>query len=433
MVLNKPIILFLCLVGFILIPSIGFSASLESYLQQLPDSHHLIGAVRNKTEASRHKTRSEMARYYPSVRFSSSVGYEKINDEVDEDTELFRSYNSLKATQLLYDFGVTSGAVEIARLDEMLTEIELLETTQSVTFNAIKAYLNVVRQIQRSIYSASTENNFRKQVDAETKMEQKGAGRASDVLQVKAQLSGAIANRIRIEGDLRLAKNEFETIFQQPLSDEEAVLFSLPDPPFADLPGNIEEALIRAYTYNNKLLIEQYRTKKGKSFVDKVKATLWPKIDLALESKYKHNDQGTEGDRFENFVGMELKYSLFSGGRDVANIKAAQARQAFFSRRQEHARLQVKELVRQEWQKLQTLKQTSKVYKEQAIQSADFLLLARKERRFGTRSVIDVLNAENVYFLALNNAIVSQADYVLSVYSLLHSMGTLDIKPLAVQ
>lgn len=417
----------LCLAGLLFsFPVAARAESLEFYLKRLVDEHHLIGAVKNKTEASEHKKRAAEAGYYPSVRFSSNAGYESIDDDVDEDSDLFKTTNSLKASQLLYDFGATTSTVEIAGIEEQLSRAEQQQTTQLIIFNGIQAYINVARQIQKLIYANTTENNFKKQVKAETSMENQGAGRASDVLQVKAQLSGAIANRIRIEGELEQAVNEFETIFQTNLSKPEAMSFTIPSPPVGQLAPSLDEALTRAFNNNPGLLVEQFRSRIGGQQVHRAEAGLWPKLDLTAESKYNHNDQGTEGDRFENFVGLELNYAVFSGGRDSAKILEAQANRAFLQRRYEHARLLVKKLVRENWQKMKTLEDTSRIYEEQAVQTADFLLLAKKERKMGSRSVIDVLNAENVYFSALNNAIVSQADYVLSMFSLLHAMGTLD-------
>ncbi len=417
----------LCLAVLFLLPISGISESLDSYLQLLQRNHHLIKAAKNKAEAAGHKKRAAKAGYYPSVQLVSDLGYESVDDELKEKTDLLKTSHTLRANQLLFDFGATTDAVEIAATEEKLSELEQLQTTQVLLYNGIQAYLDIARQVQRNIFANSTESNFSKQVEAETAMEQQGAGRSSDVLQVKAQLSGAVANRITVEGDLVLAKNKFEAVFQTALTSEEMVSFSLPAPPLSRLPATLEEAIAIAQDHNAGLLVEQQRAVAGKQEVSKLKTNNWPRLDLVAESKYTRNDQGIEKSLQENFLGVELKYALFSGGRDSAKILEAKSTQSYLDQRYKYARLQIEELVKNGWQKMRTLEQSSKKYEEQAVQTADFLLLARKERRLGSRSVMDVLNAENVYLSALNNAVGAQMNYLLSIYSVLHSTGRLDI------
>jgi adhesin transport system outer membrane protein len=74
---------------------------------------------------------------------------------------------------------------------------------------------------------------------------------------------------------------------------------------------------------------------------------------------------------------------------------------------------------------VETAKNNAKYLRDQAGILAKFLELARKERKMGRRSLLDVLSAE----VSLNNsqsgAASAEADVVIQTYSLLQAMGKL--------
>ncbi len=75
-----------------------------------------------------------------------------------------------------------------------------------------------------------------------------------------------------------------------------------------------------------------------------------------------------------------------------------------------------------------TAKSNAEFLRNQANISGEFLVLARKERRLGKRSLLDVLNGETSYISALSSAVSAETDYALAAYKLLHAMGSLDLK-----
>ena len=64
----------------------------------------------------------------------------------------------------------------------------------------------------------------------------------------------------------------------------------------------------------------------------------------------------------------------------------------------------------------------------QANISGEFLRLARKERRLGRRSLLDVLSGETVEINASSDATSAENQVIVAAYSLLFVMGDLSLE-----
>ena len=87
----------------------------------------------------------------------------------------------------------------------------------------------------------------------------------------------------------------------------------------------------------------------------------------------------------------------------------------------------IEEQVRVAWQNLITARAKAEWYRNQANISAEFLELARKERKLGNRSLLDVLQAEVGLNAAQSGALAAEIDQMVQAYTLLHAMGRLDL------
>ncbi|MCG8619966.1 MAG: TolC family protein, partial [Desulfobacterales bacterium] len=65
---------------------------------------------------------------------------------------------------------------------------------------------------------------------------------------------------------------------------------------------------------------------------------------------------------------------------------------------------------------------------QQADILKNFLELAKKERKMGTRSLLDVLNGEVNYINAQGTAIAAREDMKIAAYNLVFAMGQMDVE-----
>ncbi len=422
-------ILLRTLFGLALALAIGIPSShaekLDDLLADLLTHNDLIRAFKEKRDAAAFLLRQSQADYYPSVDLNADSGYQAMRREDSADTDFWRSYAKMRATQLVTDFGYTSGAIEKAAVILKRTEHELETVKQQVLIEGITAYIDIVRARERLKYAWQSENNIKKQAQMEDAMVRKGAGLTSDVLQAKAYLARSQALRVRIEGREAASRNRFRTLFKKSLSDEHIRRFELPLAPFDRLPLTLESAMHRAMINNPRIKLEKLDASIAQKELDISKAVNYPRLQLFAEGAMRDNDEGTEGYKNDLAVGAELKFNLYRGGGDRAAIQAALANLSSVGRELADTRYIIEEEVRNAWQQLKTLKETVHVRENQTAIIAEFLERARKERKLGTRSLLDVLNGETTHIQALSDLISAQADHIIATFNLLYALGEL--------
>ncbi|MFO7817265.1 MAG: TolC family protein, partial [Desulfovibrionales bacterium] len=183
------------------------------YLEDLLDKNNQIKSYEAKKEQAEHSLWQAKSKYMPRVDASAQAGKETIAREVGEYSNKDRSYVNVKSTQLVTDFGKTTAGIARARGLMRQAELQLNLVRKQVLLEGITAYLQVLQAREQLHYAKKSEKNIREQTGMEETLVRKGAGLSSDVLQVKAQLSGAMALRVRAEGDLETALSRFQAVF----------------------------------------------------------------------------------------------------------------------------------------------------------------------------------------------------------------------------
>ena len=83
--------------------------------------------------------------------------------------------------------------------------------------------------------------------------------------------------------------------------------------------------------------------------------------------------------------------------------------------------------MRNAWQNLQTSQLNAGFLRNQANISGEFLALARKERKLGTRTLLDVLAGETSFISSISAAVAAESARDLAAYNLLFAMGVLSV------
>ena len=408
------------------IPS-SYAENLDALLADLLTHHDRIRAFEARRDAAAFLLRQSQADYYPSVDLNADSGYQEMKREYGADTELWRTYAKMRATQLVTDFGYTSGAIEKSKVFLKRAEHELETVQQQVLIEGITAYIDIVRTRERLKYAWQSENNIKKQARMEDAMVRKGAGVTSDVLQAKAYLARAQALRVQMEGRAANSRSHFRAVFKKSLSDKDIRRFEFPAAPNDRLPLTLEAAIHRAMMNNPQIKLEKLDIDIAQKELDIRQAMNYPRLQLFAQGTMRDNDDGIEGYKNDLAVGAELKFNLYRGGGDRAAIRSALANLSSSGKELANTRHIIEEKVQNAWQHLLTLKETVLVRKNQTAIIAEFLARARKERKLGVRSLLDVLNGETTHIMAISDHIAAQADKIVAAFNLLYALGELPI------
>ena len=421
------------------------AAALDEILTELVDNHNQVKAAEDDLFSTRDRARVALGDWFPTLDITADFGREAQWKPKADGKPLMRKEVDLTLTQRLWDFGEVNSAVRIARLNVEASQIFLAAQRQDILLQGVKAYLDVKRAVDVLTFSRRAENSIKKQADLENAKVERGAGLVIDVMQAKEQLAGAEERRVNAEGALQLAVNRYRAVFLKGPDDFEELV--RPSLPVGLLPISVEEAVQIALENNLQLrgagVLSRVQSRVQsrtptrvqrdifRETVRKTKAEqFFPTFDAVGEWKYKKNVDGTSGLKREMLGKVQLKFPLnFNLGLTAINtLRAARGDLAAMNKRLADSHDQIEEQTRNAWETMETADERAKILRNRANISFEFLELARKERKLGRRSLLDVLNAETTLWNASSDATSAEANVAIAIYTLLELMANLDLE-----
>jgi len=401
--------------------------TLPGLLKNVLQTHEDIKNFERQVEKARLQLRKTRALYFPTLDLRADGGRERIDREFGSDTVLNRYDASLRANQLITDFGKSKNRIDRSRLLLEQAEARLAAKRQQVLREGILAYINLIKARDRLTSAQKSESRIKELTGIEKTLVEKKAGLSSDLLQVKSQLAGAMALRVQAEGELSIAKNRFQAVFfHAPDSTETEQLTDIPFP-HSELPISLADAVSLAQKQNPELLITLYDTQLAQKDIDIAQTAFYPQLNFFAQARGTDNDDGIEGYRNELSAGMDFRYNLYRGGADSTELKSAQANSQAASYHIRYVQRIIREQVSNSWEQLSVFKHRAELLKQQADIVENFLALAKKERKMGTRSLLDVLNGEVNHINASAAAIAADQDTKIAAFNLFFAIGNIGL------
>ncbi|MBT3703149.1 MAG: TolC family protein [Alphaproteobacteria bacterium] len=398
---------------------------LSEALKALIRSHERIRAARADVEAARQTMLATKKANTPTVDITAFYGYERQNKPSgSDDTSMPPREVDVTLTQLVSNFGAMYAEEEQAELAVAQAEAILEATVQAVVLEGLSAHYQLAGARQALRYAKLSEQNIKRQTTLEDARVQRGAGLVTDVLQAKAQLAGAGARRVRAQGSFDAARYRYLSVYGG-LPDVENEIISLPVPG-GNLPDNLLDGVDVALVKSPQLKIGQLVSEIARVETRRLKSSsYYPELNLIAEAKWKQDVSGTVGSQQEQIIRLEMTFPFNMAGAAIDTVNAS--KQAFLasSRRLEEAKSLVRERVQNAWQQYQTAQLAAQQLRNQAELAAEFLGLARKERKLGKRSLIEVLTGETALANARSDAVAARNNLAVAAWTLLSTMGTL--------
>ncbi|MGN7613000.1 TolC family protein [Magnetococcales bacterium HHB-1] len=421
---------FLLVLAIVLIPPSAVQAELlQDAVRTMLKHHDRVKAAHADVAAG--KSRIDEAfgtNWYPQLATTAFYGREKImHKPLAANSDLFTRELDLSVTQKVYDFGTAQAAIEATASQYKQLNSTLALTRQGLIFEAINAYYNLLRAMNTLKWAQESENNIKRQAELEDIRVQRGQGYSTDLLQAKAQLAGAEARRIQMEGALIQAQNRVRTVFMR--SPEEILALKVNKIPWNALPKTLNEAIRSAMEHNHQLKGAAHLVDTNREVVKStLSSNFFPTINAVVEQKFKENVSGVDGYTKETLAKMELSYPLNLGLTGLDSVTAAKQDLAAARGRLNDTKRQVEEAVRNAWQALKTTRDNAKMLHHQADIAEQFLEMARKERKLGNRSLLDLLSGETAWINARSDAESADVDHLIALFNLLQSMGQLTLE-----
>ncbi len=407
--------------------SVANAATLKDKLGDLVVNHKRIKAALSAANAAKEQVPMAKAAWYPDLDVTANYGYEtQVKGQGTDNTHLPPRELDLKITQLLWDFNAANETIGIAELGFKQALSMLVATRQNLILEAVSAHVGLVSAAKVLTFATESEANIKRQTELEDARVKRGSGLSTDVLQAKTQLAGAQSRRVQAEGALWTARNRYRAVFGAEPADIEGL--AVPIIPADMLPRTLDEAVKAAHEGNPQLKASMIAAQIARRTVSQTRDSMFfPSINATAESNYKEDVSGIIGFKGEQKIKVEFTYNLDLGLTAINTLNASKHTSISAENSFQDARDTIEEQVRNAWQNLLTSKETASFLLNQADIASEFLGLARKERKLGNRSLIDVLAGETALINARSDATAAENQVVVAAFTLLGTMGQLEM------
>lgn len=360
--------------------------------------------------------------YRPTLGVGATAGAEHTETDFGRSSDLPATM-SLELSQPLYRGGRTAASVRQAENSIRSTRADLMSTEQQVLMDAATAYFDVYRDLAEVRLNRNNERVLERQLEAAQDRFDVGEITRTDVSQADARLAGARAARISAEGNLAISRATFERVVGLRPPDT----LDLPKRGFS-LPANLNEVVAVSNDRNPQLVAAQFAERAALDNVNVIEGELLPEVNV--RSRLSHAYDRDQGDPRSASVVAEISIPLYTAGNTASRVR--QAKETAGQRRIEieEARRAVTENAVSAWESWDSSKAEiqSRIAEVEAAGVA--LEGVRQEATVGSRTTLDVLDAEQEVLNAQVNLVRAQRNEAVTAYAVLSAIGQMNARNL---
>lgn len=296
---------------------------------------------------------------------------------------------------------------------------------QDLIIRVSTAYFNVLNAEDNLTYTMAQESSIENQLKQTKDRYQVGLGTMTDVYQAQAQYDGLVASVIAAKNTVI---NNMEALRQitgrtyaelTPLAKNIPLL--TPDP------ASPEDWIAAGEKNNWTLWAARYASLAAKENIRVNYAGHFPTVN-AVGSYQNGNDVGvapSNQTQWESQVGVQVSLPLFQGGAVVSKTRQAQDQYVAASDQMESARRQVVLQAEQAFNNV--MADISKIQADKIAVTSSVSALDSTQAGYkaGTKTLLDVLTAEQNVYLSKTNLASDQYNYINSTLSLKEASGSL--------
>ncbi len=420
--MKKPLsVIAAVLTGTLGMAGVAHGQTLEEALAIAYSNNPTLLSERASLRGTDEEVPQALANWRPTVELSSSVGASAIRNNTGTGTTKGQHREpkslSLSISQSLYRGGRTVAATREALNTVKAERARLDSVEQTVLLDAATAFMNVVRDQAVLELNTNNEQVLKRQLEATTDRFRVGEITRTDVHQATARLARATADRIQSEGDLEASRAAFQNVVGQ--APEKLP----PAQPLGGLPESAEEAIKIAVSGDPGIIALEFDEKALRHNVTEVRGELLPEVTLSAGASRKL-ESSSETSRVTTVEGtISLSVPLYQTGAVYSRLRAA--RQAVAEKRLDidQARRDAIEEATRTWEALLTARARIKSLKT-GIEAAKIALEGVvRESEVGSRTVLDVLDAEQELLDAKVTLVRAQRDQMVAIFELKTALG----------
>ncbi len=394
--------------------------SLQEALQVgLTASPRFSSIVNNRYATDQEKRQAESL-FLPRIDANADAGWEFTDNSTSDNEDLFRRTVGLTLTQLLFDgFGAKSENERQANRQESARN-RVIETGEFVGLDIIESYLNVLRQ--RETLAIAQQNVQKHESILAQMIDGASAGRSTqaDVEQAKARLNVARSTEDSVREALRISESQYIlNVGNSPTT------LQRPPAPAGVLAANVEEEVNRAITQSPALSARDADIRTAQAEKEAAKAPYYPRFDLQLNGQTGEDQGGINDSNTSASALVVMNWNLYRGGADQARVRELTFRQQESKEIAAQNARTVEDDVRQTWARMISAGERAKEFREQSEANQKVVDAYLDQFNLDRRTLLDVLDAQNEFFVSRSNMISTEYLELFAMYRLLAIKGQL--------
>jgi outer membrane protein len=326
--------------------------------------------------------------------------------------------------QTIFDNNRTNADIEQARALADLSKFQMANTEQNILLSVAEAYMNVLRDSQLISLRQDNVSFFQAQLQSSQDRLEVGEGTRIDVAQAQARLAQAQASLQAAQNSLQTSRATFQRYVGSPPNG------LAPTHGFGQLiPRTIDEAISIGESQHPAIRVAQASIRAAQAASDAARAEFGPTVTVNGQLGTGYTTQlGNTG--INGRVGFSLTIPIYSGGAIGAGIRRANLAQIQSEVDTQTAYNQIREAVISSWSGIQNA--DAQITSAQAAVAAGQQVVdgVIQERDLGTRTTLDVLNAQAELISAREALITASNSRVIAQFSLLAAIGRLNARDL---
>ncbi|CZI81030.1 TPA: TolC family outer membrane protein [Legionella pneumophila subsp. pneumophila] len=413
-----------------------FATDLMDIYQQALENDTIFKEAYDTYMSSTEAIPQARAALYPQVGLGSQAGrnYQDAVAGAFSANQYYGSYLwQVNASQALFNYQAWAKVAQ-AKASVKAAQATFNDAAQNLILRTAKAYFDVLFAKDTLDFAEAKKRANKRQYDQATQRFQVGLDAITSVYEAKAAYDQSIAtviaarnNQINQSENLRkLTNHVYETL--APLKDSKIPLVK-PEP------NDVNQWIDTGLKQNYKLYAAKYNLEVAKDNVKAISAGNWPVFSLQSNASQVHNNASGNNvfipsKQTQANIAIAMNFPVFQGG-----LVQAQTRQAQYSFQSTSEKLEqtYRDVIVNSRIAFNTITDgISKVKadRQTVISVQNSLQSTEAQFEVGTRTMVDVVNAQQRLFEAQEQLARDQYDLINSILTLKYLAGTLNVNDL---
>jgi outer membrane protein len=411
------------------LPQPGVPHTLAEALAATYANQPALQAERAKLRSTDENVPQALAGWRPTVVMAGTAGYgdgfSRIysgSSGVFLNAQTDRLIGTAQATlsQPIYNGGKTSANVNRAKNQVIAERANLIAQEQTSFVNVVNAYVGVIQAQQLLALNVNNEQVLAKQLQATNDRFRVGEITRTDVAQAQAALAQATSQRQVAEGNLQTARGTYQQVVGYlPPGD-------LVEPQPLSLPTRTEQdATVLAANNNPVVVAALFNDAAAKDAVDVAFSQLLPQVSFQGQIFQSSNAsaRSTQTNGYQAVV--QLSVPVYQGGAEYSAVRQAKQSEQQTSKQVDDARRTAVQNTVQSWETLAAQKASADSNREAIRANQIALEGVEREAIVGSRTTLDVLNAQQALLNSQVTLVQNLAQLVTASYQVASAIGRL--------